>query len=47
MKSIDLVLVDRLGDRVADGVLGLLAHGVSVLMDRAWIGPPISPPNTS
>ena len=30
-------------DRLADGVLGLGAHGVSVLMDRAWIGPPISP----
>ena len=32
-----VVLGDRAGDRLAEGVLGLLAHGVSVLIDRAWI----------
>ena len=41
------VVGDRLGDRVADRVGGLLAHGTWVLRDNAWMGPPISPPNTS
>ena len=48
----DLVVLDRLGDRLADrvGLLvahGLLAHWVRVVNERAWMGPPISSPKMS
>ena len=47
----DFVLGDRRGDRFADGVGGLLAHGfphsLCVFNERAWIGPPISSPKTA
>ena len=47
----DLVLLDRLGDRLADRV-GLAdrscaPHWLRVVNDRAWMGPPISSPKTS
>src|SRR5262249_29002383 len=53
------VIVDRAGDRLADGV-GLAGghesfwlwvvsvfYGISVFSERAWIAPPISVPKTS
>src|SRR5207245_1088203 len=43
----DRVLVDRLLDEGADLVVGhRTLPGVEVLIERAWIGPPTSLPNT-
>ena len=42
----DLVVSDRVLDGVADGVLGHV-HSALVSRERAWMGPPMSAPNTA
>src|SRR5829696_4715720 len=43
----DLVVTDGALDGVADGVLGHGCHSALVSRERAWVGPPMSAPNTA